>query len=177
MILNEREVKILEKFYNNRTVYIADLSKEFSVSERMIRYNIDEINTLLEFIKTKPIRKIGKGKYILENSSTKLLDMIKELEPINKYKRQSLIQMYLLFSGEKINIKSLAEKFQLTRITINADIKEINRILDVRGLKIANNKGLVIIGENDNIKKYKILFYQSSWNYYSKMTPTNIPIK
>ena len=156
MILNEREVKILEKFYNNRTVYIADLSKEFSVSERMIRYNIDEINTLLEFIKTKPIRKIGKGKYILENSSTKLLDMIKELEPINKYKRQSLIQMYLLFSGEKINIKSLAEKFQLTRITINADIKEINRILDVRGLKIANNKGLVIIGENDNIKKYKI---------------------
>ena len=64
--------------------------------------------------------------------------------------------MYLLFSGEKINIKSLAEKFQLTRITINADIKEINRILDVRGLKIANNKGLVIIGENDNIKKYKI---------------------
>ena len=63
MILNEREVKILEKFYNNRTVYIADLSKEFSVSERMIRYNIDEINTLLEFIKTKPIKKIGKGKY------------------------------------------------------------------------------------------------------------------
>ena len=37
MILNEREVKILEKFYNNRTVYIADLSKEFSVSERLMR--------------------------------------------------------------------------------------------------------------------------------------------
>ncbi len=62
MILNEREVKILEKFYKNKTVLLSELSKEFSVSERMIRYNINEINTLLEFIKIAPIKKIGKSK-------------------------------------------------------------------------------------------------------------------
>ena len=33
MILNEREVKILEKFYKNKTVLLSELSKEFSVSE------------------------------------------------------------------------------------------------------------------------------------------------
>ena len=156
MILNEREVKILEKFYKNKTVLLSELSKEFSVSERMIRYNINEINTLLEFIKIAPIKKIGKSKYILENNSTRLLDVIKELEPINKSRRQTLIQMYLMFSEEKVNIKYLMEKFQLTRVSINSDIKEINKTLNIRGLKIENNKGLSIIGNTDNIKKYKI---------------------
>ena len=40
MILNEREIKILEKFYNKSELSIYELAKEFNVSERMIRYNI-----------------------------------------------------------------------------------------------------------------------------------------
>ena len=43
MILNEREIKILEKFYNKSELSIYELAKEFNVSERMIRYNIDRI--------------------------------------------------------------------------------------------------------------------------------------
>lgn len=156
MILNEREVKILEKFYNNEIISLTELAKEFSVSERMIRYNINEINTLLEFIKINPIKKIGKSKYLLESNSEKLLDIIKELEPIGKSKRQILIQMYILYSKNKLKIKDFIEKFQLTRVSINSDIKEINKILIIRGFRIVNKNGLSFCGNTENIKKYKI---------------------
>ena len=156
MILNEREVKILEKFYNNEIISLTELAKEFYVSERMIRYNINEINTLLEFIKINPIKKIGKSKYLLESNSEKLLDIIKELEPIGKSKRQILIQMYILYSKNKLKIKDFIEKFQLTRVSINSDIKEINKILIIRGFRIVNKNGLSFCGNTENIKKYKI---------------------
>ncbi|MBE2989902.1 HTH domain-containing protein, partial [Sneathia sp. DSM 16630] len=85
MILNEREIKILEKFYNKSELSIYELAKEFNVSERMIRYNIDRINDVLSFIRISPIKKSSKGTIILniEGKENKILGIIKKLEPLD----------------------------------------------------------------------------------------------
>ena len=117
MILNEREIKILEKFYNKSELSIYELAKEFNVSERMIRYNIDRINDVLSFIRISPIKKSSKGTIILniEGKENKILEIIKKLEPLDKNKKITIIQWLILFSKEKITITYLTKYFDLSR--------------------------------------------------------------
>ncbi|WP_197035200.1 BglG family transcription antiterminator [Oceanivirga salmonicida] len=155
MFLNEREIKILEKFYYQKEIKLNTLSKEFNISERMLRYNIDKINLLLKFIKINPIKKSQKGYFIFENNNSKLLDLIKELEPIDKSKRLFIIQLLIAFSKDIINIKYLTEYFEVSRMTINKDINTINKELVKFEVKIINSKYLKFISTKEKLNKFK----------------------
>lgn len=155
MLLNEREIKILEKFYNQKKLSISELSEQFNISERMIRYNIDKINIFLKFMNISSIKKDGKGIFHLKTNSSKLLEFIKELEPIDKSKRIKMIEFFLSFY-EKINISFLAKYFQITRITINSDLKEIEKKLKKYSISLENKNGLILKSSKENIFKYKI---------------------
>lgn len=165
MVINEREIKILEKFYNEKQLSIDNLSKEFKVSKRMIRYNIENINLLLKLFKIPTIKKQYKGTYLLEIKSIELLEIMKKLEPISKVQRQKILEMYCLFYVDKIMINDLVEKFQISRITINNDINEINGRLKINNLKIVNSNGLSVKGYYQNIIDYKILILSSQIEY------------
>lgn len=157
MILNERELRILEKFYYYRIISLAQLSDEFEISERMVRYNIDRINTLLSFIKISPIRKYSKGHFILDNNkSNKLIEVLKEFKPIDKTNRLSLIQFMISFSKKNLTITYLSEYFQVSRITINTDIKEINKEISKMNVKVVNENGLKLEGLIEEKNKYKL---------------------
>ncbi|NYV27922.1 PTS sugar transporter subunit IIA [Streptobacillus felis] len=169
MILNERELRILEKFYYYKIISLSQLSDEFEISERMIRYNIDRINTLLSFIKISPIRKHSKGHLILDNNkSNKLIEVLKELKPIDKSNRLLLIQFMISFSKKHLTITYLSEYFQVSRITINTDIKEINREISKMNVKIVNENGLKIEGLIEEKNKYKLWILNENIEYIYK---------
>ncbi|WP_156286243.1 BglG family transcription antiterminator [Oceanivirga salmonicida] len=156
MLLNEREVKILEKFYYNSEIKISNLAKSFNITERMVRYNISRINKLLKFIKIKPICKNNKGFYVFENKHPKILELIKELEPIDKNKRINIIKLAISYSNKKRTVEYFAKFFNVSRITINNYIKEINSMIKKNELEIKNENGLSIFGKHENLFEYKI---------------------
>ncbi|WP_156286481.1 BglG family transcription antiterminator [Oceanivirga salmonicida] len=157
MILNEREVKILEKFYYDDNVKISDLAEEYGVTSRMIRYNISKINQLLIFLKIAPIKNLGNGLYHFFSKSPKIIELIKELAPIDKEKRIKLINLVICYSNKKITVEYLAKFFNISRITVNSYLKEINSKLVKENIQIKNETGIILKGNIQNIVSYKIL--------------------
>lgn len=157
MILNEREIRILEKFYNNSQISIVDLAQEFKVSQRMIRYNIERINDILKLIKMSPIKKSKKGSFILnmQDKTTKIFEIIKRLEGLDKQKRIILIQLLIIYSKKRINIQQLTQYFEVSRGTIINYINELKKNLSSKDLDIVNIKGLQIVGNTEILEKYK----------------------
>lgn len=178
MILNERELKILEKFYHYKILPLSSLSAEFEISERMVRYNIDRINTVLNFVKIDPIKKHSKGHFVLENNrSNKLLEVLKELKPLDKIKRLSLIQFIIAFSKIPPTITYLANYFQVSRITINTDLKEINKEISKFCVKISNINGLKIGGNLNDISKYSLWILNENIEYFYKEEISSFSLK
>lgn len=155
MILNEREIKILEKFYFKDKITISELSKEFEISERMIRYNIEKINNVLKFLKLSTIKKMEKGNFYLDiKDNIELIKIIKKLEPLNKEKREILIQFHIIFSKNKKTITYFSDILNISRMTVINDIKNINENILEYDLQIINKNGLIIEGKEENLKKY-----------------------
>lgn len=179
MILNEREIKILEKFYNKSELSIYELAKEFNVSERMIRYNIDRINDVLSFIRISPIKKSSKGTIILniEGKENKILEIIKKLEPLDKNKKITIIQWLILFSKEKITITYLTKYFDLSRGTIINYLNELKKRLKVKGIKIENDNGLYLKGDRENLENYRFNILFDDIKYIYKEDDNEISVK
>ena len=179
MILNEREIKILEKFYNKSELSIYELAKEFNVSERMIRYNIDRINDVLSFIRISPIKKSSKGTIILniEGKESKILEIIKKLEPLDKNKKITIIQWLILFSKEKITITYLTKYFDLSRGTIINYLNELKKRLEVKGIKIENDNGLYLKGDRENLENYRFNILFDDIKYIYKEDDNEISVK
>lgn len=179
MILNEREIKILEKFYNKSELSIYELAKEFNVSERMIRYNIDRINDVLSFIRISPIKKSSKGTIILniEGKENKILEIIKKLEPLDKNKKITIIQWLILFSKEKITITYLTKYFDLSRGTIINYLNELKKRLEVKGIKIENDNGLYLKGDKENLENYRFNILFDDIKYIYKEDDNEISVK
>ncbi|WP_375168400.1 PTS sugar transporter subunit IIA [Sneathia vaginalis] len=179
MILNEREIKILEKFYNKSELSIYELAKEFNVSERMIRYNIDRINDVLSFIRISPIKKSSKGTIILniEGKENKILEIIKKLEPLDKNKKITIIQWLILFSKEKITITYLTKYFDLSRGTIINYLNELKKRLEVKEIKIENDNGLYLKGDKENLENYRFNILFDDIKYIYKEDDNEISVK
>lgn len=179
MILNEREIKILEKFYNKSELSIYELAKEFNVSERMIRYNIDRINDVLSFIRISPIKKSSKGTIILniEGKENKILEIIKKLEPLDKNKKITIIQWLILFSKEKITITYLTKYFDLSRGTIINYLNELKKRLKVKGIKIENDNGIYLKGDRENLENYRFNILFDDIKYIYKEDDNEISVK
>lgn len=170
-MLNNREIRILEKFCNNKELNIVELSKEFKVSDRMIRYNIERINDILKVIKIPPIKKSQKGSFILDisNKREKIIKLIKSIEGLDKTQRFIIIQLMILYSNKNITKSFLTNYFDVSRGTITNYINELKGVLKSKNLYIVNNKGLKIVGDMDLIEKYQFnLLYENIQSIYKE---------
>ncbi len=137
---------------------IADL---YNMTERSIRYDIDELNI---FFKEKNCRNIIE----INNNKLKILYVKKEIEKII-YKIS--IEEYYLSEEERINVLSyevfllknefilqyFSKKYNLSKTTIRYSLKEVNHIVREYNLTIdMSNKGYKVVGNEVNIRKYII---------------------
>lgn len=179
MILNDREIKILKEFYYNKEVKLETLSKMFNVSERMIRYNIDRINVVLEFLKISPIHKVSKGllKLNVEKNNDKILEIITKLEPLDKNRKIILINFLIVFSKNKITISYLSNYFNISRATVGNYLNDISKELKKKNLYISNDDGLAIKGNVEDIEKYKQYLLTENIDIIEKDEYTEISLK
>lgn len=166
MILDERKTKILLKLIkSNQPITISDLAKDFRVSNRTIRYDLDTIDQyLLEFGYPIVERKPKSGIYYkcskahrdsLARSVTKSNNYQYKL---SKKEREKVITSILFQQKGFITIDDIAENIFFSRSTIVKDLKDIEDWLNERNLVLVSlpNKGIKVDGEEAVIRRVAI---------------------
>lgn len=158
--INKREIKILEILLKvENTISIKELSQLLEVSDRSIRYDIENINSYLNEFELIPIEKQSKGflSYSKPDIERLLFHSSDNNENFYNQYRDELILIQIAFE-ENINIPTICEEFNLSRSTIKASIKNSEKILENYELKLILNpqKGLKLSGSEENIRKFQL---------------------
>ncbi|HBM74829.1 MAG TPA: hypothetical protein DD429_04650 [Clostridiaceae bacterium] len=158
-MLTEREVKILSLLANSgKSISIKQLANMFGLSERSIRYDIDNINNILKEKKLPLIKRESEGKLLLKEKQI----IINYLNSIDSFQytpeiRRKLLLYEITLSG-KINITSISKKLNTSRSTIKSDVDELKNIFNNFHLNLASNykKGLLLVGKEEDIRKLQL---------------------
>ena len=123
MFVSSRTIKILEYISKKEEITIKDISKNLFLSERIIRYEIDNINSIVSLnnISAQIINKRGRLKIFDISKSLEIIKTLKEVEKVSKEEREDYILIKLLFEG-KINLKKLTDELNVSRTTIKNDL-------------------------------------------------------
>lgn len=165
-MLNIQNIKFLKLLMEQEeSLKIVNISKRLNRSERSIRYDMGKINEVLKEKGFPLIINEGKG-YLKLNSDTKCEEYIKKIElefkvePLPKDRIDYLLFKSVYF-GE-INISKEMKELDISRTTIKSDFKELKKYLTKYGLElnIASNKGLKLMGKEENIRLCQLELFQ-----------------
>ena len=162
-MVKKRYFEIINLVLNsNDEITVKDISNLYNITERSIRYDIDELNVFFQEKNNRDIIEIN-------NNRLKILYLGNEIEEIV---RNIKVKEYFLSENERVNILAyeiflvknefilqyFTEKYNLSKTTVRYSLKELNKIVDEYSLVIDmnNNKGYKIIGSEVNIRKYMI---------------------
>ncbi len=173
--MNIRYIEILNLLINsNNSVNVEDLANRFGVSKRMIRYDIDEINSYLRECKITEIDK-------KPNSSLKFVITEEEKEKVKKLINNINIKSYVFSTEERVGIllyellnsnkeytySEFQEKLSISKTTLVNDIKKVKEWLNKYSIEIikVSNKGFKIQGNESDIRKAIISLLIDKSNY------------
>lgn len=152
MFIDNKKIILL----NHLNEDIEKVSEILGISERTIRYRIEDLNEF--FIDEKIDYKI-----IIENRIIKgfgnLEEVIKELEDKNynfsKSERLEIIFLFLLISSDGCKADEICSLVDISRSTFKIDMRFIRQEFEKKELKVISkaNKGLIILGNEIIIRK------------------------
>ena len=131
MSLSRIDLDILIQI-NNNAISINSLAKKYKLTDRSIRYSIDNINYYLNKRSISSVY-IKNSKIYLNLENNILINFIKELNT-NEYtfspsEIKKLILFYFLFKNN-VRISKLEKYFNVSRTTIKNDIKNLKSYLN-----------------------------------------------
>lgn len=163
IILYKRASTILLTLINaHDPITISYLRSLTKASDRSIRYDLDNIDQFLKEQNLSPLQRVpGTGIYFMGNREEQ--ESIKKLlDDVNIYnyvpmpdERKVLIVLEFIMSQGYITVDYLTETLDVSRNTINSDLKDIKEILSKYKLKLdfRQRYGLILNGLEINIRK------------------------
>lgn len=153
MFLKSKSLNILNLFLSLKKYSILELEKILKLKRRSILTNVNIINRFLQDRGLNGIRKEGEILYLDEKEVIK----IKNLEMnicIDFNERKDYIILNLLLSN-KIILNNIFEELDITRRTLNHDIKKIKDYLKMYKLKLISlpSKGIFLVGNESDIRE------------------------
>lgn len=148
-------------------VTVKNISEHFGVSQRTLRYELDNIEYFLLTYKTKLERKPHFG-VKLEVNDKQYQSLVNDLNSEDEYQlqineRRRLIVFYLLCEP-LLTIESLAEKLNVSKQTIQSDLEELDKEFFDSNVKIIRKvrKGCFIEGNERDIRLYYAQLYSDA---------------
>lgn len=158
-LLTERNIKILKYIIDsNEAISIKYLAELFNLSERSIRYDIDNINYILQDNQLPVIERSSGGILSLDNKST-VRNYIESLTVFQySLEIRSKLLLYLIALTGKINITNISRDLDLSRSSVKADIEKIKPMLDSFHLELqtSHKLGLVLVGKEIDIRSLQL---------------------
>ena len=127
MKINNRLLEIISFLKENNITTIKEISQSLNLSERSVRYEIDNLNFFLKLnmlpeIKKENMGEIKVNKNFIEN---KIFEMLKNLSKNSKENRKDYIKFKLLVETT-INVTIIAKELDISRTTIKNDLVNVN---------------------------------------------------
>ena len=162
-MVKKRYFEIINLVINsNDEITVKDISNLYNITERSIRYDIDELNVFFQEKNNKDIIEINNNRLKIlysENEIEDIVENIKEKEYfLSENERVNILSYEIFLSKNEFILQYFTEKYNLSRTTVRYSLKELNKIISEYGLVIDmnNNRGYKIIGSEINIRKYII---------------------
>lgn len=160
MSLNRKELDILEELSREEKLTLGYLSEKYEVSERNIRYSIDNLNYYLTKFSFQEIG-IKKGELNWRSSRERLEEFIQSIDIDNyifsKEERENYILIKYLFS-ENTTITEIEKYLKVSRPTIKKDIISLNEYLKEFELEFVREEcGITIKGKEKKLRHLKLL--------------------
>ncbi|MBC2254705.1 PTS transporter subunit EIIA [Listeria ivanovii] len=155
-MLSSRMILIIKYLEGKDESNIRDISKALEISERKIRYDIDNINDALTLNQLKPILKEGKGRLLLSADLAKLA-----LEENNVYiftpqERINILQYLLYFNIKKVNLEHLSKWMNVSRTTIKKDLLLVEDSFQQVNLQLVYKRGYHLNGNESAILNERV---------------------
>ena len=162
-MVKKRYFEIINLILNsNDKITVKDISNLYNITERSIRYDIDELNVFFQKKNNKDIIEINNNRLKIlysENEIEDIVENIKEKEYfLSENERVNILSYEIFLSKNEFILQYFTEKYNLSKTTVRYSLKELNKIISEYGLVIDmnNNRGYKIIGSEINIRKYII---------------------
>ena len=164
-MLNKRCVDIIKHLVENENrISIKELAEKFELSERSIRYDIDNINYYFKKNGLNQMEKTSRGTFEIEEEKENLLNLLKLLDSqfyvFSKNERKEYIKSKILFNEDIIKLHELSENLSVSLSTVKLDLKEIKVFLNESDLKLKflSKIGLILSGKEDRIRHVQLRF-------------------
>lgn len=146
---------IMEKQYYQESCSITDLMNKFKVSERTIRYDLDNISEFLLDNKQEPISFYDRGVIKLQGDTEAIRALLEENDfyafKLSKEERIHMILYLIVNTSDYVTLQQLADILFVSRSTIIHDVEQARKMVNEYNLKIVSlRKGLQIQGKESD---------------------------
>lgn len=159
MSLNRKDIKLLEKI-NNNIFPISSLAEKYNVSERNIRYSVENINFYLKKMKLPEVM-IKKGNLEFSITDIELEKFVEALDMsmyvFSQEEREEYILINYLFR-DNVKISEMEVDLKVSRTTIKKDIKDLENYLAEFELYFHRDENKMdIAGKEKKLRHLKLL--------------------
>ena len=162
-MVKKRYFEIINLVINsNNEITVKDISNLYNITERSIRYDIDELNVFFQEKNNKDIIEINNNRLKILYSEDEIEDIVENIKEkeyfLSENERVNILSYEIFLSKNEFILQYFTEKYNLSKTTVRYSLKELNKIISEYGLVIDmnNNRGYKIIGSEINIRKYII---------------------
>lgn len=174
-MLNKRCIEIIEYLRENKYSFsLKEIAEKFNISERSIRYDIENINYYLNKFNLNEIEKFSKGVYVLKEDDNKIQELLKSMTQkfyifTSDERKEYIEEKFLFFDTNKLI--DLAETLDISMSTIKIDLKEVKIFFIENGLNLNfySKQGILLEGNEEKIRMLQLRFL----NKYLKIDSEN----
>jgi mannitol operon transcriptional antiterminator len=139
MKINSRLLKIINFLNQNNSTNIKTIARSLDISERAVRYEIDNLNFILEMNGIPEVEKLPMGAIkVSENFfDAKHITFLNNIVKESKKERSDFVK-FLFLMENSINISQTARKLNISRATVKNDLLELEEEFRTNNITVEN---------------------------------------
>lgn len=138
----------------NGEVSLIENAKSMEISERNLRYKIDDYNYYLKLLGLPEIE-IRKREIVVKNTLEEIVKKVAgnmSLYSFTKDEREKIIITDIFFNNENISLETLEEKLDISELTLKNDLKVLENYMKTFIISL-DSKTLVYQAEERNVRR------------------------
>ncbi|MEW9080124.1 BglG family transcription antiterminator [Terrisporobacter glycolicus] len=184
--MKKRTKEILLEIIDRNDITISSLAENFSVSQRTIRNDLNDINDFLKENNISLLSLCSNGKIEKKDDIKDAYELISDRDfytyKLSKEERKIMIAIILIESSEYITLSKIADTLYVSRATIINDLGRVKEYLKSGNLTVIShaNKGLRLDGLESDKRSFLlniILSDQDNKNLISSINSENLLLK
>lgn len=162
MKINSRLLKIINFLNQNNSTNIKKIAKSLDISERAVRYEIDNLNFILKMNGTPGVQKLPMGEIKITKNffDVKYVTFLSNVVKESKKERSNFVKFLLLIENS-INISQTARKLNISRATVKNDLLELEEEFRKNNIIIENQN---IISSEKSTRDYLLKCFSKDIN-------------